>query len=71
METLNPAREWSATSEHNDILKQYDDSLDALAEKVLPAVVQIEVSGFGARETKGGGDVMSVSSNASAPLAPA
>ena len=46
----------SATPEHNDILKQYDDSLDALAEKVLPAVVQIEVSGFGARETKGGGD---------------
>jgi serine protease Do len=42
--------------ESSDILKQYDDSLDALAEKVLPAVVQIEVSGFGARETKGGGD---------------
>jgi serine protease Do len=43
-------------SEHSDILKEYDESLDALAQKVLPAVVQIDVSGFGARETKGGGD---------------
>src|SRR5579872_734519 len=42
--------------EHSDILKQYDDSLDALAQKVLPAVVQIEVSGFGARESKNGGN---------------
>jgi serine protease Do len=43
-------------SEHSDILKEYDESLDALAQKVLPAVVQIEVSSFGARESKGGGD---------------
>ncbi len=42
--------------ERSDILKQYDDSLDALAQKVLPAVVQIEVSGFGARESKNGGN---------------
>lgn len=48
----------NAAPDRNDILKQYDDSLDALAQKVLPAVVQIEVSGFGARETKGSeGDV--------------
>jgi serine protease Do len=46
----------STPSDRNDILRQYDESVDALAQQVLPAVVQIEVTGFGARETKGGGD---------------
>ena len=40
--------------DHADTLRQYDDSVAALAQKVLPAVVQINVSGFGARETKAG-----------------
>ncbi len=44
----------SSTPNHAEPLRQYDDSVAALAQKVLPAVVQIDVSGFGARETKGG-----------------
>ena len=40
----------------SETLRQYDDSLSALAQQVQPAVVQIEVSGFGERETKGGGE---------------
>ena len=49
-----------STTAHADTLRQYDDSLAALAQQVLPAVVQIEVSGFGARETKGGDDDVGV-----------
>ena len=53
------ARGQSATGEKeaspsNDVLQQFDESVDALAKKVLPAIVQIEVSGFGARENKNG-----------------
>ena len=32
------------------ILRQFDEAVDALAAKVLPAVVQIDVSGYGAPE---------------------
>jgi serine protease Do len=50
----------SAPADRIDILRQYDESLDALAQQVLPAVVQINVSGFGARETKGGDDEVGI-----------
>jgi serine protease Do len=33
-----------------EILRQYDEAMDALAAKVLPAIVQIDVSGYGAPE---------------------
>jgi len=36
-----------------DIFRLYDEALDAVVEKVLPAVVQIEVSGFGQPEGSG------------------
>lgn len=36
------------------VLHEYDDALDAVAERVLPAVVQIEISGFGPREKSDG-----------------
>jgi len=50
----------SSAPDHADTLRQYDDSLAALAQQVLPAVVQINVSGFGARENKGGDEDASV-----------
>jgi serine protease Do len=36
------------------VLREYDDAVEATAERVLPAVVQIEVSGFGPREKPNG-----------------
>ncbi len=35
-------------------LQQFNDSLEALTDKVVPAVVQVEVTGYGAVEDKGG-----------------
>jgi len=35
---------------NSDVLRQFDEALDALAGQVLPAVVQIDVSGYGAPE---------------------
>jgi len=34
----------------SQVLRQFDDAVDALAARVLPAVVQIDVSGYGAPE---------------------
>ena len=57
---LSQGQSGSTAAAHAETLRQYDDSLAALAQQVLPAVVQIEVSGFGARETKGGDDDVGV-----------
>lgn len=44
----------SSTASSETVLRKLDDATDAVLEKVLPAIVQIEVSGFGAREHGGG-----------------
>lgn len=36
------------------VLRDFDDAIDALAERMLPCIVQIEVSGFGPREDRNG-----------------
>ncbi len=57
---LSQAQSGTTATDHSDTLRQYDDSLSALAQQVLPAVVQIDVSGFGAREIKGAADDVGV-----------
>jgi serine protease Do len=46
----NTATAAASTSLPTDILRQYDGALDAVVEKVLPAVVRIEVTSFGRPE---------------------
>jgi serine protease Do len=47
----------SVSASATDILRPYDEALDAVVEKALPAVVQIEVSGFSRPEvSKNGGE---------------
>src|SRR5215471_14506903 len=41
------ATKQDASSSHTDILRQLDEAMDEVAERVLPAIVQISVSGFG------------------------
>lgn len=53
--TTNTAPSAPATGS-SDILRQYDESIDQLAARALPAIVQIEVSGFGPREKPNGDD---------------
>jgi serine protease Do len=44
------AQQSTAPESGADVLRQFDDATDALVAKVLPAVVQIDVSGYGAPE---------------------
>lgn len=48
-------RQKAAESAKTDLLKQFNISLEALAQKVSPAVVQILVTGFGPVEDENGG----------------
>jgi len=48
----------SSRSEHSEILRGLDQAMDEVAERVLPAVVQISVSGFGPRERSGNENIM-------------
>jgi serine protease Do len=48
-------RQKAAASANTDLLKQFNSSLEALAQKVAPAVVQVRVTGFGpVSEDEGG-----------------
>ena len=44
----------SPQAARTQVLREYDDAIEATAERVLPAVVQIEVSGYGPREKPNG-----------------
>jgi serine protease Do len=44
----------AASSSPSDVLRQWDEALDALALHAMPAIVQIEISGFGPREKSNG-----------------
>lgn len=44
----------STSSPPSDVLRQLDEALDALALHAMPAIVQIEISGFGPREKSNG-----------------
>jgi serine protease Do len=48
-------RRKAAQSANTDILKEFNNSLEALAQKVSPAVVQVLVTGFGPLEDQSGG----------------
>jgi serine protease Do len=48
-------RHKAAESANTDVLKQFNDSLQALAQKVSPAVAQVLVTGFGPVEDDNGG----------------
>ncbi|MGC1871407.1 MAG: trypsin-like peptidase domain-containing protein [Acidobacteriaceae bacterium] len=44
----------TATSSQSTMLEQYDQAIDAVAERAMQSVVQIEVTGFGTRENEEG-----------------
>jgi serine protease Do len=48
---VEPASAQSPTGKHsNDVLHQLNDSIEALVQRVSPAVVQVQVTGYGAAE---------------------
>ncbi len=55
-DTANPSQAAAANPQKapTQILHDYDEAIDAAAERALPAVVQIEVSGYGPREKPNG-----------------
>jgi serine protease Do len=52
-----PAATAQRTATAQDPLDRMNEAVDALTRKVWPSVVQIQVTGFGAREQNAGGDV--------------
>jgi serine protease Do len=57
---LLPASVSAQTAASNEVLERENQQVDALTRKVWPSVVQIMVTGYGARDEDGRGDVSAV-----------
>lgn len=59
-EKENPAAAAPVSSPSNDALRQWDEAVEAIAQRALPAIVQLEISGYGPRERANGDEDVDV-----------